>query len=270
MAQQRKIPGNLQVGNPTGGNTGDGTINAQGYFIDGEELKLSDPLGTFINVANSNLVKTRLTNTSLNTIYTYTGTQRAIVSSVVASNINGFGGNESQITMVLRDHSVSTDFFITANIPVPAGTSVELLRKPKVLEPSDALKFQALTANAFELTITIAEFEDDASLFNASFATNTASVTNPVAVYTESNSSGSVIDSILLSTVENGQNGTLTNVSIWDGTTDRYIVFELNVPEKTTIELVENVLHLPNNHSIRVKVSEEDKVIVNVSGRKIL
>lgn len=267
MSQIKIIPGQVSLGSATG-LTGDGTINAQGFFKEGSELLGQDNISDIVGTANGKIATVNLTTTNLTNVFTYTGSGRALLTGILVSNIEGV--TESQINAVINDNSDSaTDFTITGNMPVPAGTSVELLRKPKVLEPNDIVKLQASDANFLNATLTIAEFNDDTSLFSAFNATGTTEAAGLTAIYTESNTNGSVIDSILLSTEEVGINGTLVDVSIYDGVNDFYLTFNLNVPEKTTVEICESPKHLENGSSIRVKVSEADKITVSVSGRQI-
>lgn len=269
MTQSKDIPGSIVLGSASGGAQGNGSINAKSFFQDGVEVESNNPLDRYFNPSNTKKGQIRLTTTNLTNVYQYTGTGRAVITGITACNISGNGGVESEISAVVNDSSLATDFSIANRIPVPAGTSDDLIKRPKVLEPNDLLKMQAVDADVFDVTVTIAEYDNNSNLFNAFLATGSSAESGLVSIYDETNANGSAVESILLTSIENGINGTLVDLAINDGTTDYFLTFDLNVPEKTTVEVCEKPKHIPNGGSIKIQVSEADKIIVHASGRTL-
>ena len=79
-------------------------------------------------------------------------------------------------------------------VPVPVGSSVELLKKPKILQPGDYVQMQATTDNNLHVTLTL-ESSTDTKYFGAGVDITTAATFTDLYTMT----ANSVIESVLLS-----------------------------------------------------------------------
>lgn len=224
-----------------------------------------DPLDHYFNPANTVNYRVDLNSTSLTNAYQYTGTGRAVVTGIHVANVDGT--NEADIDAIINDNSAATDYYIAKALPLPADTSLELLKRPKVLEPSDQIKLQASAASDLQATITVAPFDDNSSLFNKFLSIGTSGSLQTV--YTESGTNGSVIESILLANDESGTNGVEVDLVLNDGTNDTYLTYTMNIPAGSTVEVCETPKHLPNSGTIKIQVSNADRCDVSISGRQI-
>lgn len=226
-----------------------------------------DPIDKYFNSANNSVDRLALSGTTLTDSYQYTGTGRAIITSINVCNTDGT--TEYEIDALIRDNSGAADFYIAKGLPVPADTSLELLRRPKVLEASDRLKFQANSANKFEIVTTIATLDTNTKLFNAFLSAGSGAVGTNVTVYSESGTAGSVVESILLANDQVGVGGVEVTVTLNNGTNDTKLVSTLNVPPKSTVDICDGPKFLPNGGSIKIQVSDADRCDITVSGRKL-
>ena len=156
----------------------------------------SMPRGAYDRGVNKTTSLNLSTNTLTNS-YQYTGTGRAIIYGVCAANVDGT--NEVNISMAVNDFSAGADVYVTRNIPIPADTSIEIIKRPIVLMPNDRLKFQASSVNDVQLITRYVEFDSNTNLFNNLYKATAGAVT-PLfpTMYTELNTNGSVIESLTL------------------------------------------------------------------------
>jgi len=204
-----------------------------------------------------------LTTTSMATAYTAPSTAgfRYIIHSIHITNIGvvdaGISGQFSGTTY----SSIS----FSDTVPVPIGTSVELLKKPKVMQPNDLLQLQSSAASTLHATITI-EALDDSSYFGGG-----VDITSGVTyfdLYTAS--SNSVVESLLLS----NDSATLDVLAtaVWTDASNSiqgYFSFNLIVPRDSTVELFEQPKFLPNGFKIRVQANQPDRLEAIVAGKTV-
>jgi hypothetical protein len=132
-------------------------------------------------------------NTSMATAFTAPATAnlRYVVHSIHVTNIDGT--NSANVSGQFSGTTYSSISFATT-VPVPAGSAVELLKKPKVLQPDDLIQLQASADGDLHATITI-ESVSEAKLFGVGIDLTTAAAYTTLHTAT----ANSVIESILLS-----------------------------------------------------------------------
>ena len=96
-----------------------------------------------------------LNSTNKTDIYTCPSNSRAIIKNIHTANV---GGSNVEIKAFIYDNSVTTSFQF-AEHTVNTGTSKSIADGTIVLEESDKLQLQAATADIFEGTVAILEFD---------------------------------------------------------------------------------------------------------------
>jgi hypothetical protein len=96
-----------------------------------------------------------LNSTNKTDIYTCPANSRAIVQNIHTANV---GGSNVEIKAFVFDNSASTSFQF-AEHTVNTGTSKSIADGTIILEESDKLQLQAATADVFEGTVAILEFD---------------------------------------------------------------------------------------------------------------
>ena len=96
-----------------------------------------------------------LTTTDATDIYTVPAESRAIIQNIQVANI---GGSNVELKGFVFDTSASRSFQF-AEKTINTGTSASLNNGSIVLEENDKLQLQAATADVFEGTVSILEFD---------------------------------------------------------------------------------------------------------------
>ncbi len=197
---------------------------------------------------------------SMATAYTASASSdyRTIVHSIHVTNITG-----SEVTV---SGEIQASFSFAHTIPVPAGSSVELLKQPKVLGPSETIELQASATSSLQATI-IVEAKEDTDLWDAQVdLTASATMTD---VYT-STSNPSVVQSILLAN-DDGTNDVKARIAWTDGsnTVQAYYCYDMIIPADSTVELCEQPKYLPSGYKIRAYANQADRLEVTASGKQI-
>lgn len=158
-----------------------------------------------------------MTSTGATDLYTVPAGIRAIVQSVNVANVDG---SDRYVTVTWYDSSAAASYTLLYNALIPAGTSLNALDTPAVLEPGDIIRVQASAANTLHATASILQIDStsqypDASVTTAKLAdgsvTNTkmASGVSPLIICTSSTRPGSPVE---------GQ-------GIWETDTDKFLVY---------------------------------------------
>jgi hypothetical protein len=198
--------------------------------------------------------------TSLSAAFTApsTANRRYVVDSIQVTNINTV---DESVTADWFDNSVGTGYFFGNNIPMPVGTTLELLKRPKVLDPSDQIRIQSSTNGALSTTIIYAT-SADTKKFGAG---RILSTTNIETVY--SASAKARIDSVLIvnrSTTDEKVTVSWTNSA---NAVQSYFAFEMVIPANGSVELLEKSKSIPSGHLIRAQAEVEGTIDVHVSGQ---
>ena len=98
-----------------------------------------------------------LTTTNATDIYTVPSESRAIIQNIQVANVGG--SNVELKGFVLRYVSYQELFSSFAEQTINTGTSRSLNNGTIILEESDKLQLQAATADIFEGTVSILEFD---------------------------------------------------------------------------------------------------------------
>jgi len=92
-------------------------------------------------------------DTSLVAVYTVPSSTTAVVIGLTLTNILG-----SSITASVQLATSGDDTYIIKNIPIPSGSSVEIMAGNKiVMETTDALKVSGSLANSVDATMSYME-----------------------------------------------------------------------------------------------------------------
>ena len=203
-----------------------------------------------------------------------TAGKRYLVYSIFASNVAS-GNTESN---VIGAFDFSSGFgggqrsYFAYNIPIPTGTSIELLEKPQILNPSDSIIMRSTdynragADNIIETFITYEE-KDSEDYFGVGISTVGLGVTTPVGIFTSS-TNPSIVESIrVVNRTDVG--GYPISVNITSGLTTTRIVDNLIVAKYSSIELLEQPKRLNTNDIIKLEVDQASTLEVQVSGKQI-
>jgi hypothetical protein len=202
--------------------------------------------------------------TSMATAYTAPATAglRYIVHSIHITNI---GAAEADISGQFSGTTYSSISF-GDTVPVPVGSSVELLKKPKVLQPSDLIQLQASAATTLHATITLEALSDTKYFGGGIDLTTGATYTD---LYTAT--ANAVIESVLLSNDDSGSLDVKASV-VWTNAANAiqgYFSFDLIVPNDATVEVLEQPKFLPNGFKIRVQANQANRLEAIVAGKTV-
>jgi hypothetical protein len=223
-----------------------------------------------ITSGGSGLFNTSLTssigfaaNSTLSPAFTAPGTAglRYIVYSIHVTNI---GSANSGVTAKING-STYANVSLATTVPLPVESAVELLKMPKVMQPSDVLSVQVQDNTPLHVTITY-ETQTSTNLFGAGVdITADATYTD---LYTASGNA--VIQSVLLSN-DNGVNDVKARVVWTDGSNNiqGYYCYDLIIPADATVEILEQAKYLPNGFKIRVYANVGNRLEAMVAGRLI-
>jgi hypothetical protein len=207
----------------------------------------------------SNMVGYAVTNT-LASGFTAPSTSglHYLISSIHVTNISTTEG------WITAEQSLSggTAIQIANQIPVPAGSSIELIKRFKVLNPSDILNFQA-NANSV-IHVTISYFIDNSGEYFRSGLDVTDTISD---AFVSSNTNGSYVESCLAVTdsgIDEKVTVTWTNGS---NAIQGYFAYELVIPANGSVELLEKPKFIANGFKIRAVASASNSIELLISGR---
>lgn len=203
-------------------------------------------------------------NSTLSTAFTAPSTAglRYIIYSVHVTNI---GGANSSINGEFSGTTYSNVSFATT-VPVPADSAVELLKMPKVMQPSDILRLGVGDNVALHATITYETQTSDKFFGVGVDVTADATYTD---LYTAS-SGAAVLQSLLLSN-DDGVNDVKARV-VWTDGSDNiqgYYCYDLIVPADSTIEILEQAKYLASGYKVRVYANVGGRLEAILAGKVI-
>lgn len=256
----------------TGGSTATPNANSVAYYakVDGK-LYWKNSSGTEYPFGGSGGGGSAYFNSSLNSIVGYTTTntlttcglgvgasQRAVVYSIHVTNIAGV---DDSITSDIQFNGGST-INLAYNVPVPASSSVELLKRPKVMNTSDLLRFKSAVSGYLTVAVTY-DLDADTTYYGNGLIVNSTSV---MTAYTAG--SNSTVDSLMVTNVD-GTNSTSVRVSWTNGadTLQAYYAYDMLIPAKATVELMEGPKRLPSGHKIKIQAVDANRCHLVWAGR---
>ena len=139
-------------------------------------------------------------------------------------------------------------------IPIDPGLTLELLKRPKVIHPSNAIRFLSNVGSILQATITY-QSTTEAKYFGSGIALSNTSATD---LYVAS--ADSCVESILLANVD-GVSDVKATVT-WTNSSNSvqgYYVYELVIPADATVEILEAPKFVESGYKV--------KVTANVGGR---
>lgn len=243
------------------------TVNASGHITSASNVTLTATAGgggsglfnTAISAAGNVAVNTATAN-----VYAAPSTagKRYIVHSIHITNIDGTAPAEVSAHIIGATYP-STSFGNT--IPVPAGTSVELLKKPKILQPSDYINLNANVDSVLHATATI---EEVTGTSHFGVGVDIASAATYTDLHTATGAS--VIESLLLSN-DDLELDVKARVIWTDGSNNiyGYYCYDLVVPADSTVEILEQPKYLPNGYKVRVYANQANRLEAIIAGRVI-
>jgi hypothetical protein len=217
--------------------------------------------GTFNTGINRNVGYFLTTTSAAAFIAPSTAGTEYIVHSIHVTNYSTTSGAE--VTGSFDGTTYSGNIAFTNTVPVPIGTSVELLKKPKVLQPNDKIQLNANVNSVLNAVITY-EQVSSTSYFGSGIDLTSAGTYSTL--YTAT--ANSVIESILLA----NDSGTLDVRArvVWTDSFNNiqgYYAFDIIVPADATVEVLEQPKYLESNHKIRVYANQANRLEAIISGK---
>ena len=224
----------------TGGFTVTGTCTATAFAGDGSALTGLAAGGGEFNTGISEYNTISAVTTSMATAFTAnsSSSHRTIIHSIRITNKTG-----SEVTI---SGQLYGGFAFAHLIPVPGNSSVELLKKPKVLTASQTIQLQASSGSALDAIIA-GELQENTDLSYGAVDLSSTSTADIVTL-----SAVAVVESILL-TNDDGTNDVKATVTWTNGSNSiqAYLSYELVVPAGASVELLERPLAMPSGHKLR-------------------
>ncbi len=227
-----------------GGFTVTGTCTATAFAGDGSALTGLAAGGGEFNTSISEYATVSAVTTSMATAFTSnsSSSHRTIIHSCRITN-------KSSSEVTISGQLYGTTAFAHL-IPVPAGSSVELLKKPKVLNNSQTLQLQASSGSALDAVIS-AERQENTDLAYAVADLSSTSTTDIANL-----NAAAVVESILC-TNDDGTNDVKVTV-VWangSNTVQAYLSYDLIIPAGASVELLESPLAMPSGHKLRASAN---------------
>lgn len=188
----------------------------------------------------------------------YTATDAVVVHSVHITNIDGTSSADISGQMYAGAYSIAH------TVPVPAGSSVEMLKQPKVLNTGETLQLQASATGDLHATISL-EPQTGSSAF-IGVGTDITAATTYTDLYTAS--ADTVLQGILLSN-DDGTNDVKATV-VWTdsgNTIVGYFAYEMVIPADATVEILEQPKFLPSGYKVRVQANAADRLEAILSAK---
>lgn len=185
--------------------------------------------------------------------------RRYKIESIHVANVSA---NPQTITAAIQYALNSQTVSLANEVPIPVGTSVELLLADKNINPSDLIRMQASNSSTLS-TITTYSDLSDTKLFGVGSILG-AAISD---VYVAPDKAR--IDSILVAnttTSDSKVTVTWTNAS---NTTVGTIAFDLIVPANGTIELIQGPKVIPGGNKIRAISEIASAISIHVSGTTV-
>jgi len=188
----------------------------------------------------------------------YTATDAAVIHSIHITNIDGT--NSADISGQLYAGAYS----IAYTVPVPAGSSVELLKQPKVLNTGETIQLQASATNDLHATISIEPQAGSTAYIGVGTDITSA------ATYTDlwTATSDAVLQGILLSN-DDGASDVKATV-VWTDGADNiqgYFTYDMVIPADATVEVLEQPKFLPSGYKVRVQANQANRLEAILSAK---
>jgi len=241
--------------------------------------------GGEFNTKLTNRTKSILTGSG-GTVLTLPSTagKKYIIHSIHCANIttqapidyydqNTNAGSTSYVIASYEFSGIGVTNYFAHNIEVAPGDSIELLRKPQVLNPSDQIKMRSLNSslvgvnNAIEVEI-VYEESDDTTYFGYGYGSDIiASIGTLYTLYTSSGYP-STIESIRVTNPSSTGNWPIS-IQINNGGSSNYLFENFIIPLDCSVELLDMPKRLDVNGSISASVWSIGTIDIQISGKTI-
>tara|TARA_B100001142_G_scaffold23334_1_gene21365 strand:- start:386 stop:1324 length:939 start_codon:yes stop_codon:yes gene_type:complete len=188
----------------------------------------------------------------------YTATDAVVIHSVHITNIDGTSSADISGQMYAGGYSIAH------TVPVPAGSSVEMLKQPKVLNTGETLQLESSATGDLHATISL-EPQTGSSAF-IGVGTDITAATTYTDLYTAA--ADTVLQGILLAN-DDGANDVKATV-VWTdsgNTIVGYFAYEMVIPADATVEILEQPKFLPSGYKVRVQGNEADRLEAILSAK---
>ncbi len=270
-----QLGGNLDINSKfitgTGGINVTGVVTATSFEGNGSALTGIDAASFLFNTGITSSVSTVATGVG-STILTLPSTagKQYIIHSILASNI-AVGNTEVNFVGAFDFNGGEKSYFAN-QIPVPTGTSVEMLKQPQVLNPNNNITVRSTdfdrvgSDNIINVYVSYEE-KTSTDLIGVGLGTVGLALTSITGIYTSS-TYPSVVQSIrLVNKVDTGPK--MVSVSISNGVTTSFLVDNLIVPKYGSIEILDNPKSIQTNDVVQVQLDEGASINVQLSAKKI-
>ncbi len=270
-----QLGGNLDINSKfitgTGGINVTGVVTATSFEGNGSALTGIDAASFLFNTGITSSVSTVATGVG-STILTLPSTagKQYIIHSILASNI-AVGNTEVNFVGAFDFNGGEKSYFAN-QIPVPTGTSVEMLKQPQVLNPNNTVTVRSTdfdrvgSDNIINVYVSYEE-KTSTDLIGVGLGTVGLALTSITGIYTSS-TYPSVVQSIrLVNKVDTGPK--MVSVSISNGVTTSFLVDNLIVPKYGSIEILDNPKSIQTNDVVQVQLDEGASINVQLSAKKI-
>ena len=254
------------LGLGTGNNVTFNNVTASSYVIgDGSLLTNLPNTGAgsgLFNTSISDYAAYNLTTSMANAyVAASTAGYRYIVHSIHVTNIDSTAGEVTAQIVGTNYSNIS----LANTLPIPIGSSVELLKKPKILAPGDYIQLQESETYPANLHASIT-VERATGTSHFGIGNNISNTMTTVHTAT----GNSVIESILLVNVD-GTNDVKANV-VWTDSSNNiqgYYAYNIIVPADATLEVLEQPKYLSNTSIIRVQGNEPGRLEASIAGKVV-
>ena len=200
--------------------------------------------------------------TTMATAYTAPATVGAehIVHSIHVTNIDGTNSADVSGQLYAGAYSIAN------TIPVPAGSSVELLKQPKILAANETIQLQASANSRLHATITVETKAGDTTYIGVGTDITSAATYTDLWIAT----SNSMLQGILLAN-DDGTADVKARVVWTDGSNNivGYYAYDMVIPADATVEILEQPKYLPNGFKVRVYANQANRLEAILSARTI-
>lgn len=184
---------------------------------------------------------------------------RYIIHSIQITNVTPttFATLNADITGSTYSGGISLGY----TVPIDPGLSIELIKRPKILNPSDAIRFSASAGGVLHATITY-ETTTTTNYFGSGINLTGITATD---LYTAS--ADSIVESVLLANTD-GASDVKATVT-WTNSSDAvqgYYVANLIVPADSTVEILEAPKFVANTFKVRVTANVANRLSAIISG----
>jgi len=187
---------------------------------------------------------------------------RYIIHSIQISNIDANNATVD-LTSDITGTNYSNNINIASTIPIPGGTGLELLQRPKVLYPSNTIRFQGSTNGTLTAMITYEE-STDTNYFGEGITLTSTSATDAF----QPTTANAVVESILVTNVHGTSDAKVTlEWTNGSNTRQTYICNNVIIPADSTVEIIEGPKIIPKDHKIRATANVANRLEVIVAGK---